>query len=52
VVSENLEASLELAREALIRGDGDADAVEALVLRFRDAHYGNIEAKKPEDISD
>ncbi len=48
VVSENLEASLELAREALIRDDGDAVTAEKLVLSFRDAHYDSIEGKKPD----
>jgi len=46
VVSENLEASLELAREALIRVDSDTDTAENLVLRFREAHYDSIEGKK------
>ncbi len=48
VVSENLEASLELAREALVRDDGDAVTAEKLVLSFRDAHYDSIEGKKPD----
>ena len=52
VVSENLEASLELAREALIREDGDALEAESLVLSFRDAHYSQIEGKKPTKASD
>ena len=43
VVSENLEASLELAREALIRSDSDAATVESLVKRFRDDHYAHSE---------
>jgi monovalent cation:proton antiporter-2 (CPA2) family protein len=46
VVSENLEASLELAREALIQDDGDADEIEMLILRFRDDHYAHIEGRK------
>lgn len=45
VVSENLEASLELAREALIRDDGDADQAEDLILRFRDEHYDDVKRK-------
>ena len=45
VVSENLEASLELAREALIRDDGDADQAENLILRFRDEHYDDVKRK-------
>lgn len=52
VVSENLEASLELAREAMILDDGDVDHAETLILRFRDAHYDSIEGKEPEDTSD
>ena len=47
VVSENLEASLELAREALIRDDGDALEAEHLILRFRDEHYAGVENEKP-----
>jgi voltage-gated potassium channel Kch len=47
VVSENIEASLELAREALVREHGDTDEAEKLVLEFRDAHYDRIEGKKP-----
>jgi voltage-gated potassium channel Kch len=43
VVSENLEASLELAREALLRDHSDADAAESLILRFRDEHYSGVE---------
>lgn len=52
VVSENLEASLELAREALVHDDGDADTAESLVLRFRDVHYGSIEGKGSKGTSD
>jgi len=52
VVSENLEASLELAREALIREDGNALEAEHLILRFRDTHYTSIEGKKPEKPAD
>jgi monovalent cation:proton antiporter-2 (CPA2) family protein len=47
VVSENLEASLELAREALIRSDSDADKVEKMILSFRDSHYAAVEGRKP-----
>ncbi len=45
VVSENLEASLELAREALLRDESDADEAESLILRFRDEHYSGIEGE-------
>jgi monovalent cation:proton antiporter-2 (CPA2) family protein len=49
VVSENLEASLELARGALIRDDGDAEEAELLLLRFRDDHYAHAEDEKPKE---
>jgi len=52
VVSENLEASLELAREALIQDDGDADEIETLILRFRDDHYARVEDEKPGEDPD
>ncbi|MDH3864174.1 MAG: monovalent cation:proton antiporter-2 (CPA2) family protein [Gammaproteobacteria bacterium] len=52
VVSENLEASLELAREALLRDHSDADEAESLILRFRDDHYASIEGKKPAKTTD
>jgi Kef-type K+ transport system membrane component KefB/Trk K+ transport system NAD-binding subunit len=51
VVSENLEASLELAREALIRDDADAAEIESLILQFRDDHYAGVEDEKPEEAS-
>ncbi|MDH3621768.1 MAG: monovalent cation:proton antiporter-2 (CPA2) family protein [Gammaproteobacteria bacterium] len=47
VVSENLEASLELAREAMIRDDGDADEAEKLILSFRDSHYDDADSDDP-----
>jgi len=52
VVSENLEASLELAREALVRGHGDAGEIEALILHFRDDHYATVRHRKPRKASD
>ena len=52
VVSEDLESSLELAREALIRDAGDAAEIETLILRFRDEHYASGEDEKPEEDSD
>jgi voltage-gated potassium channel Kch len=47
VVSENLEASLELAREALIYDEGDAADAETLNRRFRDEHYADDEGEAP-----
>ena len=52
VVSENLEASLELAREALLRDHSDAHEAESLILRFRNEHYSGIEDEKPAQTSD
>jgi hypothetical protein len=43
------QASLELAREALIRDDGDENEAEVLVLGFRDAHYARMRGKKWKD---
>jgi monovalent cation:proton antiporter-2 (CPA2) family protein len=48
VVSENLEASLELAREALVHDDGDATEAETLILQFRDEHYAGDGDGKPD----
>lgn len=41
-ISENLEASLELAREALTFDGGDIGSTETLLRRFRREHYANI----------
>lgn len=41
-VSENLEASLELAREALTFDGGDIDSTETLLRRFRREHYASV----------
>jgi monovalent cation:proton antiporter-2 (CPA2) family protein len=41
-VSENLEASLELARAALARNSNDPSATEALLQQFRDEYYSDI----------
>jgi hypothetical protein len=43
-ISENLEASLDLAREALARGHVTTDQSEALLRRFRERYYGKCEA--------
>ncbi len=43
VVSENLEASLDLAREALFYELGDSDATEALLRSFHERYYAEIE---------
>lgn len=43
-VSENLEASLELAHEALMYTEGDKAETEALMQRFRQDYYAQIDA--------
>ena len=43
IVSENLEASLELARAALLRLGGDYPENEALLARFRNDYYAMID---------
>ncbi|UCE89998.1 MAG: cation:proton antiporter, partial [Pseudomonadota bacterium] len=43
VVSENLEASLELAHAALIRTEGDKVEIEALLKRFRHDYYAQVD---------
>lgn len=47
-VSENLEASLELAREALVLGGGDVNDTEKLLRSFRKAYYASVTAETPE----
>ena len=42
----------ELAREALIRDDGDTDTAENLILRFRDSHYATDRRRKAEEPQD
>ena len=42
-VSENLEASLELARAALTRDSGDVAAADAMLERFRRAYYAEVD---------
>jgi monovalent cation:proton antiporter-2 (CPA2) family protein len=43
-VSENLEASLDLAREVLVHERVSTDRTEALLRRFRDDYYADIDA--------
>lgn len=42
VVSENLEASLELVREALVRNGSDIGSTETLLRGFRRDHYASV----------
>lgn len=51
-VSETLEASLELAREVLIRDESDTARVEALLRRFHQEHYDNLDAANTQEASD
>jgi monovalent cation:proton antiporter-2 (CPA2) family protein len=45
-VSENFEASLELARAALVRDEGDSEAAEALIRGVREANYAAIDRRE------
>lgn len=44
-VSENFEASLELARAALVRDECDSEAAEALIRSVRAANYAEIDRR-------
>ena len=48
VVSENLEASMDLAHEALIREKGDTSEIERLLQRFRRDYYASIGSARPQ----
>jgi monovalent cation:proton antiporter-2 (CPA2) family protein len=48
-ISENLEASLDLAREALVHQLIGADQTEALLRRFREDYYTDIDATAGQD---
>lgn len=51
-MAENLEASLELAREALILEFGDTDQTAALLRRFRRDYYAGINADSEQEPPD
>ncbi len=48
-VAENLEASLDLAREALAHEIGEADKTETLLRRFRQDYYASMDAASAQD---
>ncbi|UCG72553.1 MAG: cation:proton antiporter [Chromatiales bacterium] len=48
-ISENLEASLDLAREALVHELVGADQTEALLRRFREDYYGNFDVTSAQE---
>ena len=48
-ISENLEASLDLAREALTRSRVGADEAEKLLRRFRKDYYTNFDAASAQE---
>ena len=52
VVSENLEASLDLAREALVLQLGEDYETEALLGRFRERYYADVEDSLAQESSD
>ena len=48
-VAENLEASLDLAREVLLKEIGDLDETKALLERFRREYYERIDTEADEE---
>jgi glutathione-regulated potassium-efflux system protein KefB len=48
-ISENLEASLDLAREALLHERVETSKAERLLARFRDAHYASLDSTSAEE---
>ena len=48
-VAENMEASLDLAREVLRRESDDIGDAEALLQRFRREYYGHIDTEADEE---
>ncbi len=51
-ISENLEASLDLAREALTHSRVGVDQAEALLRRFRKGYYANFDTASAEESPD
>ena len=49
VVSENLEASMDLAHEALTREKGNSSEIEQLLQRFRQDYYASIGPARPQN---
>lgn len=51
-VAENLEASLDLAREVLIKETGDLDETKAILERFRKQYYEHIDSEADAEARD
>ena len=51
-VAENLEASLDLAREVLLKKTGDLDETKAILERFRQEYYARIDTEADEEARD
>ena len=51
-VAENLEASLDLAREVLLKEIGDLDVTKAILERFRKEYYERIDTEADEEARD
>ena len=48
-VAENLEASLDLAREVLLKGSGDRGGTEALLEAYRREYYERIDTEAEDE---
>ena len=51
-VAENLEASLDLAREVLVNDSGNLGQTEAVLERFRREYYAHIDTEADDEASD
>jgi monovalent cation:proton antiporter-2 (CPA2) family protein len=51
-VAENLEASLDLAREVLLKNSGDRSGTEALLESFRQEYYEHIDTEADDEARD
>jgi monovalent cation:proton antiporter-2 (CPA2) family protein len=51
-VAENLEASLDLAREVLMKESGDAERTTKLLERFRQEYYAHIDTEADDEARD
>jgi monovalent cation:proton antiporter-2 (CPA2) family protein len=51
-VAENLEASLDLAREVLLKESGDLDQTKAILERFRREYYSRIDIEADHEAQD
>ena len=51
-ISENLEASLDLAREALVHELVGTDQIDALLRHYRESYYANVDSRSAQTSSD